>query len=122
MSAATNACSREQEPVSPLRVYVTAPSSDKQRVTLIGPDSSLPALTISHGPAVDHGFRGFRAWQYDHQYSALERELHLCTAEADALLSERPLSATNRSKDIVLRERIRELLHEQDVLNEVYER
>ena len=70
-------------------------------------------------PPADHGFR---AWQYDHQYDALQRELRLCTAEADALLADRPLSASNRSKDIVLRERIRELLHEQDVLNEVYER
>jgi hypothetical protein len=44
------------------------------------------------------------------------------TAETDALLAYRPLNASNRSKDIVLRERIRELLHEQDVLNEVYEK
>jgi hypothetical protein len=110
-------CSSDHDSVLPLSGHTAIPATDKPLVTPMVPQ--LLAITISSNPPADHGFR---AWQYDHQYDALQRELRLCTAEADALLADRPLSASNRSKDIVLRERIRELLHEQDVLNEVYER
>ena len=110
MSRAISDCSPEHNSV---------PTSDEQRVTDHSPNNLSSATSTSADRPVDHGFR---AWQYDHQYSTLDRELRLRTAEADVLLADRPLSASNRSKDIVLRERIRELLHEQDVLNELYER
>jgi hypothetical protein len=110
MSRAISDCSLEHDSV---------PTSDEQRATANSLNNPSSAATTSPDRPVDHGFR---SWQYDHQYGALDRELRLCTAETDALLAYRPLSASNRSKDIVLRERIRELLHEQDVLNEVYEK